>query len=130
MLDGDRILGEVENLAPGLSGTFSLTLQPGTYTTYCPGGTTAERGVLSVTGGGQAQGSSEAAAAVTQYRNYVEEQSEILVSRTRAFVKALRAGDLAAAEEELRGRADPVRAYRARRRELREPRPGDRRARR
>ena len=35
-----RILGEVENLADGLSGEFSLTLQPGTYELYCPNGTT------------------------------------------------------------------------------------------
>jgi iron uptake system component EfeO len=50
ILDGDRILGEVENLAPGLSGEFSLTLRPGRYVLYCPGGTSAERGALTVEG--------------------------------------------------------------------------------
>ena len=50
VLDGATILGEAENIASGLSGTFSLTLKPGTYTTYCPGGTTSERGTLVVTG--------------------------------------------------------------------------------
>ena len=29
LLDGERIVGEVENLAPGLSGRFSVTLEPG-----------------------------------------------------------------------------------------------------
>ena len=45
-----RILGEVENLADGLNGHFSLTLQPGDYELYCPNGTTQERGTLTVTG--------------------------------------------------------------------------------
>jgi len=49
ILDGDHILGEVENVAPGLSGHFSLTLKPGRFTMYCPGGKT-ERGPLVVTG--------------------------------------------------------------------------------
>ena len=50
ILDGGRVLGEVENLTPGLSGTFSLTLKPGTFTTACPGGDTAAEGKLTVTG--------------------------------------------------------------------------------
>ena len=37
ILSGDRIIGEVENVAPGLNKEFSLTLKPGTYTTYVPG---------------------------------------------------------------------------------------------
>ncbi len=35
--DLSHILGEQENLTPGLSGGFSLTIQPGTYTISCPG---------------------------------------------------------------------------------------------
>jgi iron uptake system component EfeO len=34
---GSRILGEKENLIPGLSGSFSLRLKAGTYVFYCPG---------------------------------------------------------------------------------------------
>ena len=49
MLDGDEVLGEKENLSDGLSGNFSLTLEQGKYTLYCPGGTD-ERGTLTVTG--------------------------------------------------------------------------------
>jgi len=45
----DRILGEVENIVPGFSGDFALTLQPGTYELYCPNGDSAERGTLTVT---------------------------------------------------------------------------------
>ena len=47
---GARILGEKENLVAGLSGSFTLTLQPGHYTLSCPGGTTAATGVLTVGG--------------------------------------------------------------------------------
>ena len=51
VLDGDTIVGEKENLADGLSGSFSLDLEPGRYTLYCPGGE-KERGTLTVTGKG------------------------------------------------------------------------------
>jgi iron uptake system component EfeO len=51
ILDGGKVLGEVENLTPGLSGSFSLTLKPGTFTTLCPGGDTHPEGKLLVTGG-------------------------------------------------------------------------------
>jgi iron uptake system component EfeO len=47
VLDGDTILGEKENLSDGLSGSFSLTLEQGEYTLYCPGGSD-EKGTLTV----------------------------------------------------------------------------------
>jgi iron uptake system EfeUOB component EfeO/EfeM len=47
---GGKILGEKENLTPGLSGDFSITLKPGTYVTACPGGKTAAQGELVVNG--------------------------------------------------------------------------------
>ena len=40
LLDGERILGEKENLPPGFAGSFSLNLNPGRYEMYCPGATT------------------------------------------------------------------------------------------
>ncbi len=46
---GGQILGEKEDLSDGLSGSFSLTLEKGKYTLYCPGGSN-ERGTLTVTG--------------------------------------------------------------------------------
>jgi iron uptake system component EfeO len=101
VLDGDRILGEVENLAPGLSGEFSLTLNPGEYVSYCPGGTTTERGKIRVTGtatvatgGGESQQT-----AVENYRRYVENETASLVRATTAFVAALKAGDLEKAKQ-------------------------------
>jgi high-affinity iron transporter len=53
VLDGKRVIGEKENLTPGLSGSFTVKLSPGRYTTYCPNGD-RERGVLVVTGAGSA----------------------------------------------------------------------------
>src|SRR3954452_2012594 len=51
ILKGARILGEKENLVAGLSGSFTLTLQPGEYTLSCPGGASAATGVVDVGGG-------------------------------------------------------------------------------
>ena len=39
--DLSKILGEQENLTPGLSGGFTLTLQPGKYVISCPGASQA-----------------------------------------------------------------------------------------
>jgi len=52
VMDGETILGEKENLSDGLSDSFSLSLDAGDYTIYCPGGD-QERGTLIVTGGAE-----------------------------------------------------------------------------
>jgi iron uptake system component EfeO len=99
ILDGDRILGEVENIAPGLSGSFSLTLKPGTLTLYCPGGSSAERGTLTVTQSGGAAASTGSSSAtvkgsVAKYLAYVQAQTQQLVPATTQFAQAIEAGDL------------------------------------
>jgi iron uptake system component EfeO len=50
ILSGDRIIGEVENVVPGLNKEFSLTVKPGKYTTKCPGGSKRSTGKLVVKG--------------------------------------------------------------------------------
>jgi iron uptake system component EfeO len=97
VMDGDTILGEKENLSDGLSGSFSLTLDAGKYTIYCPGGD-VEKGTLTVSGELKAKGSAEADAAVARYREYLEENSEELVAKTKPFVAAVEAGDVAEAK--------------------------------
>lgn len=47
ILDGTRILGEREGLAPGIDGKFSLNLKAGEYVSYCPDGE-LERGKIIV----------------------------------------------------------------------------------
>jgi high-affinity iron transporter len=99
ILDGQKIVGEVENVAPGVPGEFSLTLRPGSYVTYCPGGSRTERGELTVVGAARAQATEEARTSVATYRRYVKRQTAQLLRSTNAFAAALRAGDLARAKE-------------------------------
>jgi iron uptake system component EfeO len=42
LLAGEDVLAEAENLAPGLSGSFTVDLEPGSYTLLCPGAETPE----------------------------------------------------------------------------------------
>jgi uncharacterized cupredoxin-like copper-binding protein len=50
ILDGNHVLGEVENIKPGVSRSFTISLQPGTFEMYCPGGARSERGKLTAIG--------------------------------------------------------------------------------
>jgi iron uptake system component EfeO len=97
VMDGETVLGEKENVTEGLSGSFSLTLDAGEYTIYCPGGDD-ERGTLTVTGKLKAPGSAQGDAAVAKYREYLEENTDELVAKTKPFVAAVVAGDVAAAK--------------------------------
>jgi iron uptake system component EfeO len=98
VLDGESIVGEKENLSDGLSGSFSLTLEAGEYTLYCPGGSD-ERGTLTVTGNSKATAAAgDEKDAVKQYRGYLEQNADELVEETEPFVKAVVAGDLAGAK--------------------------------
>jgi iron uptake system component EfeO len=99
VMDGDTILGERENLSDGLSGSFTLTLDPGTYTLYCPGGDESERGTLTVSGQANAAQSAEAQAAVADYRRYIEEQTALLVRETTPFIQAVQNGNVAESKE-------------------------------
>jgi iron uptake system component EfeO len=97
VMEGDTILGEKENLSEGLSGSFSLTLDAGKYTIYCPGGD-VERGTLTVTGELKAKGSAKADKAVAGYREYLEQNADELVAETKPFVAAVQAGNVAKAK--------------------------------
>jgi FTR1 family protein len=99
ILDGGKIIGERENIAPGLSNDFTLTLQPGSYTTACPGGKTAATGQLTVGGSAVAPSSDKnLQAAVAGYQSYVKTQAAELVTRVNAFAKAVKAGDVKQAQ--------------------------------
>jgi high-affinity iron transporter len=99
ILKGSRIVGEVENVAEGLNRSFSLTLQPGTYTTYCPGGKGASKGTLAVTGAAvQVAANAQAAAAVDTYRRYLLQQTGELVNLTEKFAGHVSSGDVESAK--------------------------------
>ena len=94
------ILGERENLLPGLSGSFSLDLEPGKYKLVCPDGDVTQ-GELTVTGKPHpVKSPSEALlkTAVLQYRTYVEGQTAALLEGTRQFVAAIEQGNMAEAK--------------------------------
>jgi iron uptake system component EfeO len=98
--DLSKILGEQENLTPGLTGGFSLTLQPGKYVVSCPGAS-QQHWTFTVTGKATAaswQSNPQLAAAVSGYGSYINQNTADLVSHTQTFCKAIDAGNKAQAE--------------------------------
>ncbi len=102
LLQDQRILGEKENLAPGLDPvSFTTTLGGGKYQVYCPGAGT-ELTDLTVTGAAASQGGSTQALlkrGATQYGGYVDTQVAAMVQSTRALQRAVDAGDLTGAQK-------------------------------
>jgi iron uptake system component EfeO len=100
LLDGERIVGEKENLPPGFSGTFAVTADAGTYTLYCPGAAKQDT-TVTVTGTAAAGDQDTAAllkAATTGYGQYVTAQVGYLLSSVQTLNAALNGTSLAAAQ--------------------------------
>lgn len=102
VMTGERIIGERENVVPGLpAGTFTLTLDGGSYTLYCPGATT-EKTTLTVTGKAAAKAAGTTADLLAQgaaeYQTYVQTQVDGMVTAVTRMHTAVAAGDLAAAQ--------------------------------
>jgi iron uptake system component EfeO len=96
------IMGERENLAPGLSSDFTLDLKPGEYTLNCTfGNAQRDNGRLTVTGTASGTKADDAllTAAVADYGDYAAKETGELVASTKRFTAALRAGDAARAKE-------------------------------
>jgi len=98
LLSDQRILGEKENLAPGLgTETFTVTLGGGTYQVYCPG---AAQEMTNLTVTGQAAPAATGSVAqllqqgATQYATYATAQITAMVSATQKLQQAVDAGDL------------------------------------
>src|SRR5262249_15095773 len=98
-----RVKGEAENVAPNFSKTFTANgLTAGTYDIIC-GSDQAPKGTLTVVGDAPANNTGTTTpagldAAVEQYEAYVQSQTLELQTRTKAFVAAIKAGDLAKAQ--------------------------------
>lgn len=107
LMQSGRILGEKENLSPGLSGSFTLRLDPGEYTINCPNAK-SDQATFTVAGkkGTDAVNPSLTTAA-TAYQTYVIRQIANLVRHNDQFVAAIRAGDIAKAK----ALYAPTRAY-------------------
>jgi iron uptake system component EfeO len=102
LLQDQRILGEKENLAPGLDPVrFTATLSGGKYQVYCPG---AERELtdLTVTGKVTSTANSSAATLLDEgtkgYAEYVDGQVTDMVAAVRQLQADVDKGDLAAAK--------------------------------
>ncbi|WP_405581092.1 iron uptake system protein EfeO [Streptomyces sp. NBC_01190] len=95
LLDGGKMLGEKENLTPGLSGDFSLTLTAGTYQVYCPGAGT-DKTAFKVTGAAAHSWKDDPAlvAATQSYAAWIDGQVKQEVAATDAFTAAVKAGKL------------------------------------
>jgi iron uptake system component EfeO len=97
--DGLRIVGEVENIAPGASRTLTVVAQPGDYFTLCKPGMVGDgvgRTGFTVTGDAVTASGDDAAQkqkAVDLYASFVKDQVEQLVPAVASFVSAYEAGD-------------------------------------
>lgn len=103
LLSEKRILGERENIAPGLTGgTFTVTLDPGTYQIYCPGAS-PESVDFTVTGERKVAADSSIAGLLDEgakgYAEYVSAQTESAVAAVKELQAAVDSGDVAAAEQ-------------------------------
>ncbi|MEO6604248.1 MAG: iron uptake system protein EfeO, partial [Aeromicrobium sp.] len=96
--DGDRIMGEVENIGPGLSRNLVIDLPKGTYEGTCKPGMIGDgfRETLTVTGEAtkKLSDSEELTAAAETYQRYVKSQSDALIVKTEEFVAAVKAGNV------------------------------------
>ncbi|HEY7145082.1 MAG TPA: iron uptake system protein EfeO [Streptosporangiaceae bacterium] len=99
--DEAHILGERENLTPGLSGSFTLDVKPGKYKISCPG---AAQPSWTFTVTGEAAAGPPADPRLTTaargYAGYVDDSTAALVSRTQALCRAIGSGSLARAQRE------------------------------
>ena len=94
--EGDRIVGEVENVSPGLTRTFHVELsEPGTYETACKPGMVGDgiRAPFTVTGTSAAPKSDDEnlTAATTQYQAWVAKEADEFLARTTEFVALVKA---------------------------------------
>lgn len=97
-----KILGEKENLAPGLpAASFTVTLDGGTYTLYCLGAT-PETQPFTVTGQAAAPPSGSTStllnAGVKEYAAWVAGQAEEMRTAVTALKTAVEGGDVAKAK--------------------------------
>ena len=99
--EGDRVMGEVENIAPGLTRELLVELPAGDYETACKPGMVGDgiRSALTVTGeAAQLSEDETLAQAGADYQRYVRSQTGALVEQTTAFTDAVRAGDVEGAK--------------------------------
>ncbi|GAA0545980.1 peptidase M75 family protein [Paractinoplanes ferrugineus] len=99
---GDRVLGEIENITPGLSRELHVELPAGSYEIACKPGMIGQGIRNPITVSGSAAPLADDAAlkdATTDYTRYVKSQTAALQTKTSEFVAAVKAGDIARAKQ-------------------------------
>lgn len=103
LLYNQKIIGEKENLAPGLDTvSFTVTLDGGDYKVYAPG---ADESYVDFTVTGEAAAAPEGSAqdimkqGVEDYAAYITEQAQYLADGTQALLEAIESGDVEASKE-------------------------------
>ncbi|WP_458243421.1 iron uptake system protein EfeO [Streptomyces sp. MAI_2237] len=97
----DRIVSEKENIGPGTKYTLTAEVKAGDYEIACRPGMKGHgvRQKLTVTGsGGAARRDPRLDKAVASYREYAQEQADATIPKVEVFAKAIKAGDLKAAQ--------------------------------
>ncbi|WP_026240182.1 iron uptake system protein EfeO [Parafrankia discariae] len=101
--DGDRIMGEVENIGPSTKRNLIVDLPAGKYQVACKPGMVGDgiRTALTVTGEAPPAQTLDQnlRTAVTSYKTYVASETQALVDTTATFVAAIDSGDVAKAKE-------------------------------
>jgi iron uptake system component EfeO len=111
--DGLRIVGEVENIAPGASRTLTVVAQPGDYFTLCKPGMIGDgvgRAAFAVSGDAvelSGEDAEQKQQAVDLYAAFVKDQVGQLAPAVSEFVAAYESGD----DEAARTQFPVVRAY-------------------
>ena len=104
--DGLRIVGEVENVAPGASRSLTVTAQPGDYFTLCKPGMVGDgvgKAAFTVTGDAVAVDGADAEQkqqAIDLYAAFVKDQVGQLLPAVQAFAAVYESGDDAAAQQQ------------------------------
>ena len=99
--EGDKVVAEVENIAPGLTRELLAELPAGEYEAVCKPGMVGDgiRQKLTVTGEAAGLSQDESLAqAGADYQQYVQTESAALLQQTTAFAAAVKAGDIAGAQ--------------------------------
>ena len=99
--EGDRVMGEVENIAPGLTRDLIVELSAGDYETACKPGMIGDgiRNDLTVTGEAERLTEDELLAQATEdYSRYVQSQTVALTEKNDEFVAAVLAEDIPGAK--------------------------------
>lgn len=97
-----KILSERENIGPGTTVDFVVNLPAGAYKALCSAGQTGKGPTqdLTVSGTGAATGAdARLTQAAADYKAYVTQKVDDTLAKTREFVAAVKAGDVAKSKE-------------------------------